>query len=89
MTLVDRKDVRGLKREILGQFVRTVERDIAFAEIIFLVDTFVVEIIKAQIDRRLVGGVRQRGRRIDDHGRTHAEVGPLGVRPLALMDHDE
>ena len=42
MTLVDRKDVRGLKREILGQFVRTVERDIAFAEIIFLVDTFVV-----------------------------------------------
>lgn len=31
MTLVDRKDVRGLKREILGQFVRTVERDIAFA----------------------------------------------------------
>lgn len=56
------------KREILGQLVRTVERDIA-CEVIFLVDALVVEIIEAQIDRRLESAGGQRGRRIVDHGR--------------------
>ena len=89
MALMDRKNVRSLKRKVLGQLVGTVKRDIAFAEIVLLIDALVVKIIKTQIDRRLVGGVGQRGRRIIDHGRAHTEVGPVGVRPLALLDLDE
>ena len=87
--LVDRKDVRSLERKVFSQFVRTVERDVAFAEVVLFVDAFVIVIIQAQVDRRLIGGMRQRGRRVVDHGRAHAEVGPIGIRPFALLDFDE